>query len=795
VTEPANVPDDALETLSNTVSRLRKERDGLRRAMRNRAVIEQAKGILAERLSVAPEEAFTQLIELSTHSNVKLAELAAALVAGRTPGAGPVGADEVAGAEILTRFPQPATDVGGYAADLAENLAEPTARQHLLAGRIESALDFDEIAEAVAASTLGWPAPATVVLMLLDADGALRLAGASGLPAELRSQWSRVPPIEGLPMVEAVRLRRPVLITDSETLHNEFPATVAPHSAQGLAALPLIGEDSVLGVLELFWERPHPLDDEGRANLLALAEPTARRCRDLSAPDVFGGVEDDSPGAVSVLPLMLDAFAGPAVLLAPIYGDEDRIVDFRVEAAGAAARDLGEAEGLTGAQGSLLTFLPHLGSRRLVPWLAEVAETGEPRVLDGLYADAGFEGTRESYVFDLRAVRLWDRILVTCRIRGGAELLYDQLVLSEIAGDAGSFRWDPVTGHTLWSPGLYRLLGRDPRDGPPPAGQVGELVEPADLARLLAAIDETLAKGVALSAEVRGAGQAAGRRFTLEVTPTTEDASLVAVTGTVRDVTAADALAERLRQAHVAVSAGRRGPDARLDGLAAGRASLDAPGFSVAGLAAGPEEPVLDCWFDAVELPDGRALVVVGEVHGEDPAPAAQRLRHAAVAYGLAGLTPGALLTALNAMSARLEPGRTAAITVAVVDGKGGTVAWAAAGQGALIRCPRTGPGQVVPGALGLPVGSAEGLDYGDNEGALAPGDRLVLYTSGLLTGGVNPADALGALLSCEHAEPEAILADLRERAGTGLDTALCLVAGTVGGLGRRAKGGRARTR
>ncbi|GIG69989.1 ANTAR domain-containing protein [Phytomonospora endophytica] len=791
MTEPVDAPDNALDKLSSTVSRLRKERDGLRRAMRNRAVIEQAKGILAERLSVSPEDAFTQLIELSTHSNVKLAELAAALVAGRSPELDPAAIEDIAGAEILTRFPQSATDVGGYATDLAENLAEPTARRRLLAGRVEAALNFDEIADAVAASTLGWPAPATVVLMLLDADGALRLAGASGLPSELRSRWSRVPPIEGLPMVEAVRLRRPVLITDSETLHHEFPATVAPRSVQGLAALPLIGEDSVLGVLEVFWERAHVLDDEGRANLLALAEPTARRCQELSSLQTFGGMEETTIGS-SVLPLMLDVFVNPAVLLAPIYGGDDQIVDFRVEAAGIAARALGDIEGLSDAQGSLLTFLPHLGSRRLVPWLAEVAESGEPQGLDGLYADAAFEGTRHSYLFDLRAIRLWDRVLVTCRVRGDAELMHEQLVLSEIAGDAGSFRWDSLTGHTVWSPGLFRLLGRVEKDGPLPAGQVGELIDPDDLARLLVEIDDTLVKGRTLTAEVRGVGRIAGRRFALTVTPRLEEEALAGVAGTVRDMAGVAGGEERGRPGRAGAGSGRRRLDSRINELAARDGRLEAGGFSVGGLLAGPEAPVLDCWFDLLELPDGRVFLAVGETHGPDSALTGQRLRHAAVAYGLAGLTPGALLTALNALSARLEPGRTAAVTVAIVDGKNGTVAWAAAGQGALIRCPRGGTGQVVPGALGLPVGSAEGLDYTGNEAAVSVGDRLVLYTESLLTsGGVSPAEALGALLSCEHPEPEGILADLRERAVTGAEVALSLVAGTITGLSRR----RARTR
>ncbi len=60
---------------------LRAERDGLREAMRNRAVIEQAKGILAARHGIDPDAAFDRLRGESQRRNVRLAELAAALVA------------------------------------------------------------------------------------------------------------------------------------------------------------------------------------------------------------------------------------------------------------------------------------------------------------------------------------------------------------------------------------------------------------------------------------------------------------------------------------------------------------------------------------------------------------------------------------------------------------------------------------------------------------------------------------------------------------------------------------------
>src|SRR5689334_22172138 len=73
------------EALAGVVARLRAELAGVRRAMRNRAVIEQAKGVLVERLGIAPDAAFNQLVRLSQQTNIKLAEVAAALVGATAP--------------------------------------------------------------------------------------------------------------------------------------------------------------------------------------------------------------------------------------------------------------------------------------------------------------------------------------------------------------------------------------------------------------------------------------------------------------------------------------------------------------------------------------------------------------------------------------------------------------------------------------------------------------------------------------------------------------------------------------
>lgn len=66
----------ALRSWSETLAEVRQ----LREALTSRASIDQAKGILMERQGVDPDEAFRTLVQLSNETNVRLAEVASALV-------------------------------------------------------------------------------------------------------------------------------------------------------------------------------------------------------------------------------------------------------------------------------------------------------------------------------------------------------------------------------------------------------------------------------------------------------------------------------------------------------------------------------------------------------------------------------------------------------------------------------------------------------------------------------------------------------------------------------------------
>ncbi|WP_018349883.1 ANTAR domain-containing protein [Longispora albida] len=704
---PSTHPDgtDPVEALSSMVSRLRAERDGLRRAMRNRAVIEQAKGVLIERLGISPDEAFDQLVAQSSRSNVKLAEIAAALVATRVPGPGelPV-ASEPDGHERETRAAQPAVPFEEEAL---------RAQHQLIAARVGSAVSPDEVAATIAESGVGWPEPDGVLLLTAEADGALGLLGASGLSAELRSQWDRVPPIQDLPIVAAAQTRSPVVAGD---LAKDYPGG-PPYPAAALAAFPLIADDRVIGVLALAWDTPVDLGDLALRYLSALADKCATRCAEWA---VQGSRPDPS-----VLPLLVEALVRPAVALRPEYDADGQITDFWPECASPAARRLAEAEGMDNPEGSLMSALPLAGSQILMPILAEVLSTGESTDLDALWLGAETEGLRHSYLVDLHVARIWDRILMTWKVHGEPELLHELLLFGEEAAQTGSAWWSLQTEEIRWSPGLYRLAGRKPADGPITPLAMEDLVDPEDVRAIQSSIQDTLATGRTLSAELRGAGHLSGRRLRLTAEPKfAMDGSLRGILGTCQDITELTNAILRGQQAGVIAAAHR-----------------PRQVVAVTGAASDPG------WHEIVGQPGGGTTAIIG--NGGTP-----EIRQAALAYGLAGMTPAALLAALNTFARTSAFPGTMTATVLRVAPEGRLLTWAAAGDDVPVFRPADAEPVVLPGPLGLPVGATDGTQYPESQARLAPGDEVLVTV---------PADLTASLAAGYRPEGTYVLA----KAGT----------------------------
>lgn len=137
-------------------------------------------------------------------------------------------------------------------------------------------------------------------------------------------------------------------------------------------------------------------------------------------------------------------------------------------------------------------------------------------------------------------------------------------------------------------------------------------------------------------------------------------------------------------------------------------------------------------WYDAFQLPDGRLIVLLGDVagHGLPAAGAMAQLRNVLRAQIFAGATPAEALAQLNAFSLHLMPRTFATVIAARVDLASGQVEAASAGH---LMPYRTGPVvDQAPVRLSPPIG-VRGVQYAPSTFTLERGQGLVMYSDGLV--------------------------------------------------------------
>lgn len=783
--QPAE-PMQPAEALAAVVTKLRAELAGVRTAMRNRAVIEQAKGVLVERLGVTPDEGFDHLKRLSQQANVKLVEVAATIVGATAPDPRAAPVTELTDRELRTHARSRSRSGPAGAARRPHRPAAQSALQaqhQLISARIAASTTFDEAAEVVGGADDGWPKPAAVVVTLLEPTGTHRLAGGYGSGPAHGGGWRRVPPPLDAAVAEAAREGTAVLITDPETT-----AEAAGGSAAGAVfAAPLLDGDHVIGALALSWPEPVDLDADTRRYLSALAQPVARKAVELAGQlpgtAVAGGPDDPT----AWLPIVAETVPDPVALLAPVRED-GRVVDFRVEYANTVATGLISPDRI-GDRPTLLTVYPRIGSELLLPHFVELLDTGRSQRLGpARLRSATGDGAPTAGFLSAHANPVGDRVVVAWRVHDEAELVHAQLLDAERITRIGSFRWELDRTEPYCSPQLYRMLYGDERPRPIGVAELSGCVHEDDLPAVEDAVRRTLVGGEQLSWEFRGADRLAGRRLRIVARAEFDGAGTVtAVRGTVQDVTDERAIADRLRLAEEALTAQRLRVDAELRAAQALQRALlpsepelgATEGLWVTGRTRSSRNGtrVDGNWYDACALPDGVSLLVVGDVAGTGlPAmTTAARLRYAIRAYAALDMSPGQILASVNTFLCALEPERTATLMVARYEAKRHRLRWAAAGQAAPVRYRRDGGAELLPGPLGLPVGVLAEATYEDTAVDVASGDRLLLYTDSLVGArGTDLVSALEVLLGAgAHAgrdDVEAIVSHVVGSLGVGPD-------------------------
>lgn len=764
-----DVPRVSVESavLQEAVDRLRAEAEGLRRAMRTRGVIEQAKGMLAERLDCTPEQAFGHLVQLSQDSNRRLVDIAAGLVGlaaplgqavggeGTEPDPGP--APEVAAARPRAEPPVPAP--GPPAAAPAAPVSVLSARYHLAASALASAETTDELARLLHQVALAPLGVVAVVLGRLEPDGSLLLVGSHGVEPRRVSQWQRIPPETGVPLVAAAHGGGLVWEFERSRRGGRSPGSGRIVPGRSACAVPLRCGEGIVGAMSLGWDVPAARARAATRFVDALSGLVGGHLARFT-----GGGPDEPvaalPGGERWFHAVLDILFDPVLVLSAVREGPagGTVADLRVRFANATA-DVGTVTG-----------------RRLSELHPALVATGDfARILEVARTGAGYQGRTEDFTgagpdraLDLRAERFLDGVLLTWRPGNGAERAVRLHRAQRLAG-LGSFAWTPGSPPELSGEAL-RLLGLDPdRTEPVGPAELVARVHPADrpaarlfLRRLLAG-----RRTAALEFDTGRPGEAPRTvRVTAEAVGDPETGRPQTVRGVLQDVSRWRRTEQALAGARARLAEQRRRAGAEHRTVRALQNALVAgphePGPDAAVLdhaarylPAGEHPRVGGDWYDLAALADGRILLGVGDVsgHGLAAAMGMAELRHALHGLCYTGQGPGEMLGRLNTMLCHQGGSRIASVLCGLLDPRAGTLTWSAAGHSppAVLRGTTA---DLAEGPTGTVLGALPETRYRDTVLPLRPGDDTVLFwTDGLLNrrddGTIRPDRLLRAAEEC----------------------------------------------
>ncbi|WNI27607.1 SpoIIE family protein phosphatase [Streptomyces sp. ITFR-6] len=169
-------------------------------------------------------------------------------------------------------------------------------------------------------------------------------------------------------------------------------------------------------------------------------------------------------------------------------------------------------------------------------------------------------------------------------------------------------------------------------------------------------------------------------------------------------------------------------------------------------------------WFDVIPLREGGTALVVGDVMGSgiNAATTMGRLRTATQTLSRIGLRPAEVLGHLDEITADLDPWFATCVYV-VYDPARDSCRVSTAGHLPPVLIPAGGPPRLLDLPAGAPLGVG-GVPFSDVTFDLGPGDRLVLYTDGLVETRDQDIDTRLAALRELLREPDASLEESCDR-------------------------------
>ncbi|WP_418959804.1 PP2C family protein-serine/threonine phosphatase [Streptomyces tritici] len=445
---------------------------------------------------------------------------------------------------------------------------------------------------------------------------------------------------------------------------------------------------------------------------------------------------------------VLDGLPGSVIFLVPLFGPGGEVTDFRIMAASPDATDVAARRGRELVGLSILDTYPTVAGTELWDGYLRALESG------GLYEGEPFEyeeilaGVPRLSRFAVRAAACQGGLIVSWVRLDSGEREQRRLTVMQRLGSMGWADWDLVRNSITWSDEVYVIFGRHRALGPMTLEELPSRVVPEDLDALGEAVRRLLEDGVPVDHVFRITAPGEDVRHIRIVAEAEVDAlgAPVEVHGFFQDLTAAKRAEEQLLRQERAVLAqhgllaAERELAARLQHalLPLPQQSLRLAGLTV-NVAYRPLQEGLNVggdWYSAIELPDGSALLVVGDVagHGLDAVATMAQLRFTAKGMAITGTPLARILFRLNTLLLHGPEGsfRTATMIVARYDPATSLLTWVSAGHPPPLLL-RGGEARYLPAPEGVLLGAMTAPRYEAATLRMLPGDELLLYTDGLI--------------------------------------------------------------
>ncbi|GGQ83063.1 SpoIIE family protein phosphatase [Streptomyces flaveolus] len=734
-TDSGAAPD--LATLARVVAGQHAEIDRLRDRATTAAVVARAEGAVMALTGVSAEAARETLNQRAKAERRTLLEECWITLGTLPPPPGAHPAPGPAGSGVTVSPPTPRLsddDVsdGGLSQDASAALAG-------LAEALVRVGSPRELARCLRERLAPGAGADAVVLYARLPSGGLELVGHAGIDDALAARWQQVSPWSGIPPLEALRAGEPRWLDDTGRTGEGWPPAGDP-SGQGRsqAWLPVPPGDVCLGVLR---HDDGPFAPGDRDHLRAVARLCAGWLR------TFGGrTESAGTGAADAVRRVFDALPVAAVLLAPVRAPSGRVQDFRIDAATPHAARFAGGDGTDPVGRRLPQWLPDAVAEPLRQACLRTLATGEPYESEPFAHRDVADGAAEPATYSVRVAPLGDGLVLSWVRFDASDRQEQRLADLQRLGNLGWANWDLVTHEAAWSDQVFAIFGRDPARGPVGLSGLPGLALADDVPALTRAVVALTREGRPCDVPFRTRTPAGVRHLRIVAEAVTDgEGTPVEVHGFVQDLTAR-------RRAELALVESERAMLTQHDVLLAERTLAARLQDALLPLPRGPVRPaglrvevaylpaqagvqVGGDWFSAIELPDGDALFVVGDVagHGVDAVATMAQLRFTAKGMVVTGSSLTGALARLNALLLHSRGAHgTASMVLARYSPGRRRLVWAQAGHLPPLLL-RAGKASYLERPRGILLGASTTPVFAEAECLLEPGDRLLLYTDGLV--------------------------------------------------------------